>query len=57
MDKFLDGIDFYNDCPKDNLMVTDSLEYDFVRGRFPETINKVTERVHMLQSQFMATMK
>ena len=48
VNKFLDGIDFYNESPSSDLKVVDSMEYDFVKHRFPETICNVTERVEML---------
>lgn len=57
IDKYLNGIDFYNGCSGDNLNVADSMEFDFVKHRFPETIKHVTERVKMLQKEFMSTMK
>jgi hypothetical protein len=45
VNKFLDGIEFYNECPSSDLKVADTMEYDFVKHRFPETICNVTERV------------
>ena len=50
VNKFLDGIDFYNECPSSDLKVVDSMEYDFVKNRFPETICNVRERVEMVQT-------
>lgn len=39
VDKFLNGVDFHYGSNNKNERITDSKEYDFVRQRFPETID------------------
>lgn len=55
--KYLNGIDYYNGCKQDNIKIVDTMEYDFVRRRFPETMDNVTQRVKMVQNQFLSTLK
>lgn len=33
------------------------MEYDFVKNRFPETMDNVNQRVKMVQGQFMSALK
>lgn len=56
--KYLNGIEYYNeDRGDDDLNLVDTMEYDFVKRQFPETMDNVNHRVKMVQNQFMSSLK